>query len=103
MIEEILDKIQKVWYDKTMSRYQRNRILLIKEQIQKQDVNYCEYCGRAPLQKYNDGKRNFLTIDHIIPKHLGGTDDLHNLTIACLDCNRRKGSKLYDEEIQEGN
>jgi len=35
-----------------------------------------------------------ITIDHIIPVSLGGTDHLDNLQIACKSCNSTKGNKL---------
>jgi len=46
----------------------------------------CQYCGRRlpPSQ---------LTIDHVIPRSLGGTDDWTNLLTACNDCNARKGGR----------
>lgn len=31
------------------------------------------------------------TIEHIIPKNHGGTDELENLAIACGRCNSEKG------------
>ena len=38
--------------------------------------------------------KNFRTVDHVLPKAKGGTDDLENLVIAHLDCNSRKGDRL---------
>jgi hypothetical protein len=50
----------------------------------------CEYCGlpqeQSPLA--------VLHIEHILPKKHGGTDDLDNLALACVDCNLHKGSNL---------
>lgn len=31
-----------------------------------------------------------LTVDHIVAKVNGGTDDEHNLTLACRKCNSKK-------------
>lgn len=44
----------------------------------------CAYCGakNAPLQ-----------IEHITPKAKGGSNRISNLTLACTDCNQRKGSQ----------
>jgi 5-methylcytosine-specific restriction endonuclease McrA len=45
----------------------------------------CQYC----LKKF---KIADLTIDHIKPKSKGGTDDHENRTLACLNCNQKKGN-----------
>jgi 5-methylcytosine-specific restriction endonuclease McrA len=47
----------------------------------------CAYCGceEAPLQ-----------IEHIVAKANGGTNRVSNLTLACGDCNRRKGIVSID-------
>lgn len=47
----------------------------------------CAYCGDP------DGT----TIDHVIPRSKGGTDDLENLRPACRTCNTSKGTKDVDE------
>lgn len=36
-----------------------------------------------------------MTIDHIYPKSLGGSDDLENLQPMCEKCNCAKGSNVY--------
>ena len=46
------------------------------------------------------------TIEHIVPRVHGGTDDLSNLGLACARCNQGKGSrhdKHYhrDERVRE--
>lgn len=35
----------------------------------------------------------YLSIDHILPKSLGGTHDRANLRVLCTPCNTRKGVK----------
>lgn len=35
-----------------------------------------------------------IDVDHILPKRLGGTDDLSNLQALCQHCNRSKGDDL---------
>lgn len=50
--------------------------------VLERDGHRCKYCG---------GHAD--TVDHIIPKALGGTDALDNLTAACGPCNYSKGDK----------
>jgi len=49
----------------------------------------CRYC-RRPLT------RREATIDHVIPRRLGGSDDENNLVAACQPCNSRKWAYLPD-------
>lgn len=51
--------------------------------------NYtCQYCGK---------KGGELTIDHVIPKRLGGKSVWENLVTACKECNHKKGDKTLEE------
>lgn len=43
----------------------------------------CAYCGKTCVP---------LEIEHIVPKCRGGTDRVSNLTLACHECNREKGT-----------
>lgn len=48
--------------------------------------NYtCQYCGSK------DGKN--MTVDHVIPKSLGGKSTWENLVAACKFCNAKKHSR----------
>jgi len=60
-----------------------------KKNILKRDAYTCQYCGR------NGGER--MTIDHVIPKSLGGRTVWENVVSACRTCNLRKGSKRLGE------
>ena len=42
----------------------------------------------------DDSPLAVLHIEHIIPKIHGGSDDLENLALACVDCNLHKGTNL---------
>lgn len=48
----------------------------------------CVYCGKenVPLQ-----------IEHIIPRSLGGTNRISNLTLACQRCNQKKGARTASD------
>lgn len=49
-------------------------------------------CGYCLLQEVVSGIP--LTIEHILPKALGGTDDDENLWLSCRICNERKGKLI---------
>jgi 5-methylcytosine-specific restriction endonuclease McrA len=39
----------------------------------------------------------YLTVDHIIPRHLGGEHVWINLVAACPHCNHRKGGRTIEQ------
>jgi 5-methylcytosine-specific restriction endonuclease McrA len=58
----------------------------------------CEYC-QSPEAYCPDS----FTVDHVVPRQQGGTDDLENLAWACFGCNGRKHAKTagVDPQIQQ--
>jgi 5-methylcytosine-specific restriction protein A len=50
--------------------------------------NYCPGYGVASHAS------DALTVDHIIPKAAGGSDDRANLAVLCRGCNSRKRDRL---------
>src|SRR5436190_24370619 len=52
--------------------------------------NRCEYCQLHQ----EDSPLAPLHIEHIVPRFHGGSDELDNLALACVDCNLRKGPNL---------
>jgi HNH endonuclease len=56
----------------------------LKEQVFKKYGYQCQKCGR----------REGLTIDHIIPFAKFGQTILENLTVLCISCNQKKGAKI---------
>lgn len=62
----------------------------IRFEVFKRDKFACQYCGRRPPEV-------MLEVDHVVPRVEGGTDEIGNLTTACLPCNRGKaGVSLGD-------
>lgn len=60
--------------------WMRNRDL-----VRERDAGVCQICGR-PIEGHG-------TIDHIVPKSKGGTNELSNLQLAHERCNQRKGNR----------
>ncbi|MGF1514842.1 MAG: HNH endonuclease [Elainellaceae cyanobacterium] len=53
--------------------------------VYRRDRFRCVYCRKRVKYKQ-------LTLDHVIPRALGGTNDIDNLVTACFECNSAKGS-----------
>ncbi len=57
-----------------------------------------------------DGPRCYLcrvippsyTVDHIIPTVRGGTNEAHNLALACITCNASKGGRIVSLRVSSG-
>lgn len=67
----------------------------LRFEVLRRDNHTCRYCGATAPDSP-------LTVDHVVPVALGGSDDPSNLITACQDCNNGKtsiapGSELVDE------
>lgn len=56
------------------------------------DLFTCRYCGQRSPDV-------ILECDHILPRSLGGADDILNLVTSCFDCNRGKCTKSLPCEV----
>ena len=63
-------------------------VKLTRREIFRRDNYTCQYCGRHTTT---------LTIDHIIPRHMGGPHTWENVVTACASCNHRKGGRTLVE------
>lgn len=51
----------------------------------------CIHCQKKLALAMDGAPLNGATLEHIVPKTHGGTDELGNLAIACARCNSEKG------------
>ena len=75
---------------KTVVKFRLTTISCNRSNIIWRDHNQCQYCANH----FSDDK---LTMDHVIPKSLGGKNTWENLVAACKKCNQRKGSRTIRE------
>jgi 5-methylcytosine-specific restriction endonuclease McrA len=54
----------------------------------------CWYCGKQTHPYGQD--RNAFCVDHVVPRILGGGNDVDNMVPACGYCNTIKGGKALD-------
>ncbi|MBN2024829.1 MAG: HNH endonuclease [Pirellulales bacterium] len=71
-------------------RMPRRAVRLSRHAILARDGNRCQYCGR----RFPDAQ---LSLDHVIPRSLGGMSTWENMVCACLKCNVRKGGRTPRE------
>ena len=64
-------------------------------EVLRRDDHTCRYCGGVAPDVV-------LTIDHVTPVTLGGTDSPENLVAACKDCNAGKTSSTPDADMVAG-
>ena len=78
--------IRLLFYD----RLPQNDVKFNRRNIFARDKNRCQYCGkRYPT--------NELSLDHVIPRSMGGKSVWENIVCACTDCNVKKGGQTPKE------
>jgi 5-methylcytosine-specific restriction endonuclease McrA len=61
-----------------------------RARVRERAGNRCEYCRLHQ----EDSPLAALHVEHVVAKVHGGSDDLDNLALACIDCNLHKGPNL---------
>ena len=74
--------IRLLFYD----RLPRNDVKFNRRNIYARDKNRCQYCGRRESVSE-------LSLDHVIPRSMGGKTAWTNVVCACTDCNAKKGGR----------
>jgi len=68
----------------------RQTLPFTRRNLLRRDAAQCQYCHSRP-------GNSDLSIDHVIPRVAGGETSWENCVLACVRCNRRKGSRLAHE------
>ena len=67
-------------------RLPRQAVKLNRRNIYARDLSHCQYCGkRFSTQE--------LSLDHIVPRAMGGKSTWQNMVCCCVHCNTRKGGR----------
>jgi 5-methylcytosine-specific restriction endonuclease McrA len=61
---------------------------LSRRAVHRRDAYTCQYCGVLAARP---------TLDHVVPRRLGGGATWTNLVTACRDCNQRKGGRTPEQ------
>jgi len=71
-------------------RLPKQTVKLNRRNIYARDQNMCQFCG----EKFPTSE---LTLDHVVPRRLGGGSAWDNLVCACVDCNSKKGGRTPEQ------
>jgi 5-methylcytosine-specific restriction endonuclease McrA len=66
----------------------RPELRLSRRSVFARDGYTCQYCNQPGYD---------LTVDHVVPKRLGGRSTWENLVCSCKRCNTRKGDKTLQQ------
>ena len=72
----------------------RTKALLTQRNLFIRDQYTCQYCGRNKQQLKSS---EFLTRDHVLPRHIGGRDIWENVVTCCNSCNNKKAYHLLED------
>ncbi len=68
------------------NRVPNTKVKFNRRNLFARDKNHCQYCGkRFPTSE--------LSLDHVVPRRLGGGTSWTNIVCACLKCNVKKGGR----------
>jgi 5-methylcytosine-specific restriction endonuclease McrA len=104
IVYKIIEEVEQVEPVKNLPEYIPREMLKDRKldtskrfQLYRRDDYTCFYC-ETDLLKPNTPQ---ITLDHVIPKRLGGKDSAKNLVTACIKCNTQKSSKFDVWSIEE--
>ncbi len=67
-------------------RLPRSEVKFNRRNIFARDKNHCQYCGRH-------FSTSELSLDHVVPRSMGGKATWDNIVCACTKCNVQKGGR----------
>lgn len=67
-------------------RLPKSDVKFNRRNIFARDGNHCQYCG-------NQFNTSELSLDHVIPRSMGGKATWENIVCACTRCNVKKGGR----------
>lgn len=79
-----------------LSRYEfmpEQKVNFCRRSLWRRDNYTCQYCGRRP-------KDDECTIDHVLPKSLGGDTNWTNCVLACYRCNSQKADRRPEDAVR---
>lgn len=70
--------------------YHRRQPKFNRINIFRRDGDACQYCAKSFAKRE-------LTIDHVVPRSMGGRSTWDNVVCCCVACNRKKGGRTPEQ------
>lgn len=67
----------------------------LRAELSERQNHRCCFCGVRFSGSSAKGDRDSCTIEHVVPRVLGGIDEEANMVVSCYRCNTKRGSYLY--------
>jgi 5-methylcytosine-specific restriction endonuclease McrA len=91
----LLAKTAAAWQTTPMSwRRKSEKLKLLRDQAFARQGGACYWCDRVMLRPSDKVPANHgfaCTAEHLVPRALGGRDDILNIVAACRRCNNGRG------------
>jgi len=68
----------------------RTKLIFSRQLVFRRDKFICAYCSKLC-------KKSNITIDHVLPKSMGGENSFLNCVAACIACNLRKANQTPEQ------
>lgn len=72
------------------ARGRKKGVRFSRDNVYARDHGQCQYCGHKVA-------RQEMTLDHVLPRDLGGQTKWTNVVVCCLGCNQRKANRTLDQ------
>lgn len=88
---DVFTNVEEYYMPDQMYELHREVYDIVREWVIKRDEHTCHYCG----VELSDG--DGLTVDHVVPRIVGGLTVPSNLVTACKPCNKEKDATSYED------
>lgn len=83
---------------KSRAKWKQTQVYKLYMGLLRRDGSVCHLCGIEIDLTVRKGPMR-MTLDHVNPKSLGGSNHAHNLRLAHQKCNAERGNKLLDDYL----
>lgn len=81
--------------EKEWSHQKRHALRVhLRNQAYDRQGGLCYWCKTPMLRKAKKKLPHSVTLEHLIPEHMGGPDTPENCVAACSQCNNERGGAL---------